>query len=163
MNGVYAGKVFTRLTVVGPVSRNKWGHPRSECRCVCGNTVIVCDADLIRSNKSTKSCGCYNRDCTRQRNRENCEKKHARFVDLTGRHQKNGMLRAVKVVGFPKSRHARWSCICDCGNTCVVLSGAFLSETTQSCGCKKIENDTHRFGTANPNFKTGLCVVQRAA
>ncbi len=160
MSSVDAGQVFTRLTVIGPASDDRHGKTRVECLCICGKTTIVREGDLTRRVHSTKSCGCYNRDCTRQRNRENRETKHARFVDLAGQHQKNGRLKAIKVVGFPKSRHAQWECRCDCGNTCVVRRGAFLSETTGSCGCRKIEHDTHRFGTANPNYKDGHCVIQ---
>lgn len=52
-----AGQKFTRLTVIGPATPNRWGRPRTECVCDCGKTVIVCDADLVRREKSTKSCG----------------------------------------------------------------------------------------------------------
>jgi hypothetical protein len=149
------GQRFTRLVVIGPASPSRAGKPRVECVCDCGKTVIACERDLTKDH-GTKSCGCYNRDCTRQRNRENRETKHSRFVDLTEKHQKTGRLKAIKVVGFPKSRHAQWECRCDCGNLCVVLMGAFLSESTQSCGCWKIEQETqHRFGRDNPHYKDG--------
>jgi hypothetical protein len=162
MSRVHAGQIFTRLTVIGPVSPNRWGHPRSECYCSCGKTVIVCDSDLLRRDKSTKSCGCYSRNCTRQRNHENREVKHSRFRDLAGIKQRNGRLTAIKVVGFDEEfRHALWECRCDpelggCGNLCIVRRGAFLDETTSSCGCRKRDSDSNRFGPNNPNFRHGL-------
>ena len=161
MRFVYAGQIFTRLTVIGSVSPNRWGKPRVECRCVCGKTVIACENDLTRNTKSTKSCGCYNRDCTRQRNHQNCETKHSRFRKLAGVKQKHGRLTAVQCVGFSKNfRHARWECRCDCGNTVVVDRGRFLQQTTRSCGCLKDESDNNRFGTNNPYFKTGEFVKE---
>jgi hypothetical protein len=158
---VYDGQRFTRLIVVGPATPSRAGRPRVECRCDCGNTVIACPGDLTKAS-GTKSCGCYSRDLTRQRNRENRETKHSRFVDLTGRHQTTGRLKAIKVVGFDGGyRHAQWECRCDCGNPCVVRRGAFKDETTKSCGCWKIEQETqHRFGADNPHYKDGrYCVV----
>jgi hypothetical protein len=163
MSRVHIGQIFTRLTVIGPVSANRWGRPRSECLCVCGKTVIACDSDLLRRDKSTKSCGCYNRDCTRQRNHENREVKHSRFRNLAGLKQRDGRLTAIKVVGFDEEfRHARWECRCECGNVVVVRRGQFLSGATKSCGCAKQESDTSRFGSANPNFRHGRFVNQAA-
>jgi hypothetical protein len=155
MSNVFAGQVFTWLTVVGPASPSRWGRPRSECICRCGKTVIVRNSDLTRRDKSTKSCRCYNIACTRQRNHENRETKHVRFRDLTGVKQHDGRLTAIRCIGFAKLRHARWECRCDCKNVVIVLRGAFLNETTRSCGCLKRKSDSHRFGSDNPNFKDG--------
>jgi hypothetical protein len=163
MSRVYPGQQFTRLTVVGPATPSRWGRPRVECICVCGKTVISLEADLLRSDKSTKSCGCYRSDVTRQRNREHCEENHYRFVDLTGRRQEHGWLTAVKLVGFGNDRHADWECVCQrCGTVTVVNRQAFLSETTKSCGCWKVEADNDRFGEANPNFRHGRNVQEAA-
>lgn len=166
MSTLPIGQTFMRLTVVGPASPDRWDRARSECLCRCGKTVIANNSDLTRSRKSTKSCGCYNRDCTRQRNRERREEKHDRFRDLTGIKQQHGRLTAIKVVGFDKDfRHAQWKCLCDpeiggCGNTTIVLRGAFLDETTKSCGCLLKEVD--RAGEHNGNYRHGRCVVQQA-
>lgn len=159
MSDVYAGQRFTRLIVVGPATPSRSGAARVECLCDCGTTVITYPNDLRRGH--TKSCKCLSRDTTAARNRERIEAKHPRFVNLEGWHQKDGRLKAIKVVGFAKTRHARWLCVCDCGNTCEVGRGNFLDETTQSCGCWKIEQETqHRFGTDNPHYKDGShCVA----
>ncbi len=156
---VRVGQIFTWLTVVGPAQPSRHGHPRVECLCRCGKTVIAAESDLTRRNKSTKSCRCYNIACTRQRNHERRETKHDRFRDLTGIHQQNGRLLAIRVIGFnDHSRHARWECRCDCSNLCVVERNAFVEETTKSCGCQKRANDTNRFGENNPNFRHGRCI-----
>jgi hypothetical protein len=50
------GKTFGWLTVLSPsMSAIKGGKPYN-CRCKCGRTVPVADADLVKGRK--KSCGC---------------------------------------------------------------------------------------------------------
>lgn len=67
------GQKFGKLTVVkrAPDSMTKQGTHRMmyECLCDCGNTVVVLAANLRNGN--TKSCGCYNRELTAERNRVN--------------------------------------------------------------------------------------------
>lgn len=61
---VFPGAVFGRLTVVcrAPDGASKTGKPfsRAECRCECGNTVVVRNGNL--TNGTTKSCGCLHRE-----------------------------------------------------------------------------------------------------
>lgn len=46
------------------------------------------------------------------------------------------------------SRHARWLCRCECGNTTIVSAGNLRTGHVVSCGC--FRNDTaKRMGTAN--------------
>lgn len=55
-------------------------------------------------------------------------------LDLTGR--RFGML----VAQYPcktKSNKAGWLCLCDCGNTSVVLTADLTSGNTKSCGCQR--------------------------
>jgi len=159
MPSIRSGSVFTWLTAVAPATPDRQGKPRTELICRCGKTVIVRNADLTRPNNSTKSCGCYSRFLTSQRNHENREAKHSRFRDLTGIKQKHGRLTAIEVVGFDKkSRHAVWLCRCECGRTTRVSRVNFLSGTTSSCGCLKRSSDANRFGTNNPHFRHGRCV-----
>ncbi len=54
------GERFGRLLVVRSVARDKRGRQSWECRCTCGNTVIVAGSSLTTGN--TKSCGCINRE-----------------------------------------------------------------------------------------------------
>src|SRR3990167_1204319 len=53
------GKKCGRLLVLRYVGLAKW-----ECLCDCGNTVLVRGADL--RDKSTKSCGCLNKEISRR-------------------------------------------------------------------------------------------------
>jgi len=58
------GKKFGRLTVIKRILPNiTKGHPRWECSCDCGKTVVVNGNSLKTGN--TVSCGCYKMDaCT---------------------------------------------------------------------------------------------------
>lgn len=60
------GRVFTRLTVVGPAERPTWAAKETwwECHCECGATIRVKGHDLTTGN--TKSCGCWKMDILRQ-------------------------------------------------------------------------------------------------
>ena len=50
------GNVFGRLTVVKRVENSKKGEARWECRCSCGNVLIVASEKLRRG--FVESCGC---------------------------------------------------------------------------------------------------------
>lgn len=66
----------------------------------------------------------------------------ANFIDLTG--QRFGLLlvesRADNYERFSKThnrilKYAQWNCLCDCGETAVVLSTDLKSKSQVSCGC----------------------------
>jgi hypothetical protein len=46
-----------------------------------------------------------------------------------------GRLRVAEQVTSAPDRHARWLCLCDCGQFTVVLKVNLLSGDTKSCGC----------------------------
>lgn len=50
------GKRYTRLVVVSRAESNKYGHPRWNCLCDCGNMVVALSSDLKRGGRP--SCGC---------------------------------------------------------------------------------------------------------
>jgi hypothetical protein len=56
----YAGKVFGRLTVIGPSTERANGKAAWLCRCECGTQAIV-GTNLLTSGK-TRSCGCLGRE-----------------------------------------------------------------------------------------------------
>lgn len=49
-------------------------------------------------------------------------------------------------------RIARWLCVCDCGNQCVVRGTALRDESTQSCGCLHKEKAAIAASAANKKY-----------
>lgn len=61
------GKVFGRWTVINETNeRDKNGNIIWRCKCTCGNEKNVSGQNL--RNKSSMSCGCYNRDVITKEN-----------------------------------------------------------------------------------------------
>lgn len=113
------GQRFGRLTVlyrVGTRNGNSYWH----CRCDCGNEKDVSYGNL--KYKHVFSCGCLNKELTRQRNSK----------DLTG--QRFGRLTVMGLDRYEK-RTGIWNCRCDCGNVVQVRTGDLTSGNTKSCGC----------------------------
>lgn len=67
MGGVkdITGLKFGRLTVIKRCGSNKYGRALWLCKCECGNEVIVRGHSLRRGD--TTSCGCYQKDKTKER------------------------------------------------------------------------------------------------
>lgn len=59
------GAQFGRLTVIERAGSTKQGVSLWRCRCSCGNE-FVAHSQRLKSGQ-TKSCGCYNRELTTQR------------------------------------------------------------------------------------------------
>lgn len=59
-----AGLQFGRLTVHIEACRNSSGHPTWECRCTCGETVLVPASRLL--DGTTRSCGCLAKEVRRK-------------------------------------------------------------------------------------------------
>lgn len=63
-----------------------------------------------------------------------------------------------------KDCRARWKCVCDCGNECVVTGQQLRNGQTTSCGCYQKElvsarNKGHWTGSKNPKYK-GRCLTR---
>lgn len=112
------GKRFGRLVVIKFSHMNTKGSAMWECRCDCGN-IYVANSYLLLTGK-VKSCGCLKADTVHDR----C------FKDLCG--ERFSHLVALNYT--IKSRRTYYTCICDCGNTCVVERSR-LVRGQQSCGC----------------------------
>lgn len=54
-------------------------------------------------------------------------------IDLTGK--RFGRLVVVKFTGKRRGTNALWKCVCDCGNTAIVVSSELQRGRTRSCGC----------------------------
>lgn len=55
------------------------------------------------------------------------------LIDLTG--QRFGRLTVIDRAENAKNNHARWRCVCDCGNVRVVVGNSLRAGVTKSCGC----------------------------
>lgn len=67
-----SGKRFGRLLVISQAENNH-GNTYWNCVCDCGNKKVVKGVHLTRG--ITKSCGCYSKDLTIQRNKNNADGK----------------------------------------------------------------------------------------
>lgn len=117
------GKKFYDLTVIKRCGSNRYGA-LWECKCECGNTVIVRSAELNNGNK--KSCG--------------CTKFFKHDYDVAG--QKYGRLQVIKEAEpmVNKNGHNRMVlCRCDCGRFVIKLRTKVVNGEVQSCGCLFIE------------------------
>ena len=115
------GKRFGMLLVMSR-TENRNGKPAWNCLCDCGKQKVVSSASLL---KGTKSCGCIVG--------KNCK-------DLKGK--RFGKLTVIQKAGSD-NRGPLWECLCDCGNTKIVVSRSLLSGSSNSCGClsgKRAEN-----------------------
>ena len=68
------GQRFGRLVVVGETEERRGGHVLWECRCACGNVILVVATSL--KTEKTKSCGCLQSEITskmmKSENRTDC-------------------------------------------------------------------------------------------
>ncbi len=59
-----------------------------------------------------------------------------RIIDRTG--LKYNKLTVLNFAGrHPTTKEYQWECLCDCGNTTIVVGGALQSGGIRSCGCLK--------------------------
>ena len=124
-----SGQIFGKLTVVARVEpRGSRSSGMWICRCRCGNTRILSSSELMHGR--VKSCGLC-----------------SRAEDLTGR--RYGRLLALEQAEplfSSGQKRTQWLCLCDCGNTVVVLASNLKAGTTISCGClsKEIRDSQSR-------------------
>jgi len=97
------------------------------CKCECGN-IIVSNGSGLR-NGTTKSCGCLQKEKTRQTHR----------IDLTNKNF--GYLTVIEEdFNYKKDKNIKdsslyWKCRCVCGQEKTVGSQNLMRGTTRSCGC----------------------------
>jgi hypothetical protein len=75
-------------------------------------------------------------------------------VDITGK--RFSRLVVLERAGSNKQRVSKWNCVCDCGNTKVVVSTDLKNGKTQSCGCLINELIIERNRLNKPGLKHGL-------
>ncbi len=95
--------------------------------CMCGNKGLPTTNNLL--NGTSKSCGCYNKECISARERK----------DITG--QKFYKLTAKECIGKNEYNNYLWRCICDCGREIVTTASRLLGGQIISCGCTKSKGE----------------------
>ena len=102
----------------GPNDNN--GKAQWFCTCECGNTFLARGTDLRRNKILTCGCTSYNKGQA-----------------LVG--QKFGKLTVIKFLGTNNYGKHEYECLCDCGNTTIVVGQHLKNGNTKSCGCIKQE------------------------
>lgn len=108
-----------RLTVEAATAQRKNGYTIWQCRCECGNTILLDTRALQR--ETIQDCGCITKVKPGMR-------------DLSG--QRFGWLVCLKP-SEERSRNGsvKWICRCDCGRQCAVSAQHLTSGNNKSCGC----------------------------
>lgn len=121
------GKKYGKLTVLRRVKDDS-GYSTWECKCDCGNSVLVDSRRLRRG--TTTSCGCDKKG--------NVRKVGGRTKDITGK--RYGKLVALYPLDKTEnSGSVLWRCRCDCGNEVDVSVASLNRGNNKSCGCLKKE------------------------
>lgn len=128
----YTGHVFGRLTAIERISE-KGERTKYRCLCVCGVEIITQSSGLASGH--AKSCGCLQKEAVIDagHKRLGARKDRPPRDDLTG--SRFGRLLVESFSHKDKNTQATWNCICDCGNTLVVVANSLKSGHTKSCGC----------------------------
>lgn len=111
------GQRFGKLIVIKESPERKNGRICWECRCDCGNTVVV--KGLSLKNGDTQSCGCL-------RTTNEIGKKYGKWT----------VIERASSLG----KRARWLCECECGTRAEVLASNLRNGSSTSCGCQN-KND----------------------
>ena len=132
---IVSGTRFTRLVAVEPGTPyrrkdgGRKGGKRWVCQCDCGVEKLVAERHLLTG--AIKSCGCLQRKYA-------LVSPGARFERLV-----------VVELGapYPDGRR-RWTCLCDCGQTKLVMENHLNRGKILSCGCLAKEKNTTHGATA---------------
>lgn len=129
------GKKFKRLTAlyrcIPPESYSK--KERSAfwmCRCDCGKHVIVSSYQLQYG--TTYSCGCYNKELSKQKLKKMHENYRQKQIDKY-KNKKFGLLTALYPLENSTNRYMTWHCKCECGRELDMSTQDLFRK--YSCGC----------------------------
>lgn len=140
-DAIFIGRVFGKLTVIGPKESHKWC-----CRCSCENhSVVYVSASNLRAGV-VKSCGCLKAEVLHQKIKE----------DLLG--MTFGRLRVLEFKGS-RELQSLWLCYCDpklggCGTYLEVKRNTLVNGHTHSCGCLFVETHSGQGHSAYKGVKT---------
>lgn len=130
---IYNNWKVLEINVLDPESKTKNQRKKCLCECLCDKHTkrYLLPLKLAGPNPS-KSCGCYNRKITSNRNAERSS------VKIGNRY---GKLVVIKDLGMRKqnsrNKNERWSlCQCDCGSHPIEVKNNMLQNgSKKSCGC----------------------------
>lgn len=143
------GNKYGRLTVISRA------HPEDKkggwwnCKCDCGNEIVVHGVRLRNGN--TKSCGCLQKDFAKSTAKNEINKRY-------------GFLTVIERAETPEGhKTAFWKCHCDCGNYTIVEGTKLRSGHTKSCGkcpcftpVNKINEVGNRYGRLTVIAEAGI-------
>lgn len=121
------------------------------CKCDCGNEKWI-RADAI--GKSTKSCGCYNRE-------------HNSIEPANLKGKKFGRLTALEPTNNRDKHNGSviWKCLCECGQKCFVSAHYLITKRVRSCGClvkeKTMDRAIEQHLKKNIVDNTNISVISR--
>ena len=120
------GKRFGRLVIIAIAPERKGRNTYWLCECDCGNRKVIQGGNL--TSGAIKSCGCYQRECGRNKLVDFAGHRFGRLIVLS---------RATNTKGTPTHRvgRVRWLCLCDCGKETIVQANHLASGLIKSCGC----------------------------
>lgn len=106
---------------------------RFYCMCDCGKMVVVAGKAL--RDRSTKSCGCGNKDELRAKlMKDETGKRYGRWLVIEPTEN--------------RGKGLRWLCRCDCGTVKDVTGVSLRLGLSTSCGCYHAEQTSKRFSLA---------------
>lgn len=139
----FTNKKIGRLTVISFYGNHpKQNRPAWNCKCDCGNSVIITSTSLNLGRN--KSCGCLKQEILKSKDRRK---------NLIG--QKFNRLTVIEFSHVDKWRNTNWKCRCDCGNIKITPDRYLKQNKVKSCGCLREEQDAtphhkdiigHKFG-----------------
>ena len=157
------GQRFGLLTVVSRAHKDPGSttHHLWECKCDCGNTVLVRGPSLRKG--ITKACGCMKGKRANKKEKSNSKAfirkqqvvERKKLRDLAGK--KFGRLTVISKEGT-----RRWLCQCDCGNTTICHGASLKNGNTKSCGCFRREQRSTLNGMSHtPTYNSWRCMIYR--
>lgn len=140
------GKRYGRLTVLSRGPNTKSGLAQWNCKCDCGNELLIRGSSL--RNGHTQSCGCLQKEKVGEIGRKilTGNKPH-NFVDLTSK--KFGKLTVLGLYEIINGK-THWKCLCECGKI-TYPSTYDLKNKTLSCGCVKSYKELEILNILNKN------------
>ena len=145
------GQQIFDWTVLYRGENNKSHQSQWVCQCKCGNIKLVLGTNL--SQQKSHNCGLCKKTLK--------EKEKKEYKELFGENSKgrenliNQRFGKLLVISPAPNQEKRtyWNCLCDCGNTTIVLTAHLKNGHTKSCGCLHDLQSTKNIKKAQEKLK----------